>query len=116
MIKLTKLGGETFVLNADLIRYVEAPRHLHHADDRRAAGRLRIDGRSGATGGGLPAGQALGAAAGTEAQSRLTEETRDHSQEREDERRWKNRYNPNPWSHSCPEHGPAWSCGEPSAF
>ncbi|MGO8688213.1 MAG: flagellar FlbD family protein [Thermoguttaceae bacterium] len=24
MIKLTKLGGETFVLNADLIRYVEA--------------------------------------------------------------------------------------------
>jgi flagellar protein FlbD len=26
MIKLTRLGGETFVLNADLIRYVEA----HH--------------------------------------------------------------------------------------
>jgi len=24
MIKLTRLGGETFVLNADLIRYVEA--------------------------------------------------------------------------------------------
>ena len=24
MIKLTRLGGETFILNADLIRYVEA--------------------------------------------------------------------------------------------
>jgi len=54
MIKLTRLGGEPFVLNADLIRYVEArPDTFITAHDRRPCGRRGVDGRGAPQSGGI---------------------------------------------------------------